>query len=274
MDYEGQLETLAETDAEAVSDVDPDPAEDSLAALESDVDKLAEIVELFAGASSSSCGEIAPKDEVVKEELDAEPVHDAPLMSAEGAKAATALVGSESKPVDPRLIKVKSEATEAVGHGIATMKGKVCGDDSGAAKGQDAVGHVEAQVPQRLLASELAHLLGDTSALHLCGDDATPPPGCDSGAAKGQAAGSTDKGKGQGKEKRQRGERRGKWSGWNTVKRFLENHPTSREPLRQFLRDYHQGHDAAGPTPSSGYPELNDSHTRSNTINFYKRQDW
>ena len=177
------------------------------------------------------------------------------------------------KPVTPRLpsAEVKSEATEAVGQETAVKleaaddfddqivialrllaedaeEGQAP-DDSGVAKGQDAVGH------------DIATQKGKD-----CGGD--------SGAAKGQAAGSTDKGKGQGKEKRQRGERRGKWSGWNTVKRFLENHPTSREPLRQFLRDYHKGHDAAGPTPSSGYPELNNSHTRSNTINFYKRQDW
>ena len=220
--YEGQLETLAETDAEAVSDVDPDPDEESLLAeaIELLQEQLAEIVELFAGASSSSCGEIAPKDEVVKEELDAEPVHDAPSMSAEGAKAATALEASKSKPVDPRLIKVKSEATEAV-KGMALPQGQ--------------------RSWQREEATE--------------------------------AAGSTDKGKGQGKEKRQRRERRGKWAGWNTVKRYLEG-VTSREPLRQFLRDYPQGHDAAGPTPSSGYPELNDQHTRTNTINWYKRQVW
>ena len=81
--YEGQLETLAETDAEAVSDVDPDPDEESLLAeaIELLQEQLAETVELFAGASSSSCGEITPKDEVVKEELDAEPVHGAPSMS-------------------------------------------------------------------------------------------------------------------------------------------------------------------------------------------------
>ena len=221
--YEGQLETLAETDAEAVSDVDPDPDEERALlaeAIELLQEQLAETVELFAGASSSSCGEIAPEDEVVKEELDAEPVHGAPSMSAEGAKAATALEASKSKPVDPRLIKVKSEATEAV-KGMALPQGQ--------------------RSWQREEATE--------------------------------AAGSTDKGKGQGKEKRQRKERGGKGGGWNTVKRYLEG-STSREPLRQFLRDYPQGHDAAGPTPSIGYPDLNDQHTKTNTIKFYKRQDW
>ena len=291
---------MAETDAEAVSDVDPDPAEDLLLAeaLELLQEKLAETVELFAGASSSSCGEIAPKDEVVKEELDAEPVHDAPSMSAEGAKAATALEASKSKPVDPRLIKVKSEATEAV-KGMALPQGQRSWQREEATEAAGSTDKVKSEATeavkgmalpqgqrswQREEATEAAGSTdkGKSEATEAAGStdkvkseavksEATEAVKVESEAT--EAAGSTDKGKGQGKEKRQRKERGGKWGGWNTVKRYLEG-VTSREPLRQFLRDYPQGHDAAGPTPSSGYPELNDQHTRTNTINWYKRQDW
>ena len=189
--YEGQLETLAETDAEAVSDVDPDPDEESLLAeaIELLQEQLAETVELFAGASSSSCGEIAPEDEVVKEELDAEPVHDAPSMSAEGAKAATALEASKSKPVDPRLIKVKSEATEAV-KGMALPQGQRSWQREEAT---EAAGSTD-KVKSEAVKSEATEAVKVAS-------EAT------------EVAGSTDKGKGQGKEKRQRKERGGKWGG-------------------------------------------------------------
>jgi hypothetical protein len=203
--YEGQLETLAETDAEAVSDVDPDPDEESLLAeaIELLQEQLAETVELFAGASSSSCGEIAPEDEVVKEELDAEPVHGAPSMSAEGAKAATALEASKSKPVDPRLIKVKSEATEAV-KGMALPQGQRSWQREEAT---EAAGSTDKGK------SEATEAAGSTDKVksEAVKSEATEAVKVESEAT--EAAGSTDKGKGQGKEKRQRKERGGKWGG-------------------------------------------------------------
>ena len=196
---------MAETDAEAVSDVDPDPDEESLLAeaIELLQEQLAETVELFAGASSSSCGEIAPEDEVVKEELDAEPVHDAPSMSAEGAKAATALGASKSKPVDPRLIKVKSEATEAV-KGMALPQGQRSWQREEAT---EAAGSTDKGK------SEATEAAGSTDKVksEAVKSEATEAVKVESEAT--EAAGSTDKGKGQGKEKRQRKERGGKWGG-------------------------------------------------------------
>ncbi len=72
-------------------------------------------------------------------------------------------------------------------------------------------------------------------------------------------------------KKRTRGERKGGWGGWTTVRAYLGNHPRSMIPLRAFLHDYPKTHGKGGETyPIGGYPILSDSAERTRVIEHYR----
>ncbi len=120
------------------------------------------------------------------------------------------------------------------------------------------------------------------------GDDKGKDKGFDD---KGKDKGFDDKGQDKGKDKGKgkddgkdnmpfdksqlkRKDRKGKWGGWETIKRFLEKHPTSKKPLEYFLEDYKSSYGPNGRLPERGYPELSDADIRTRAIEYYRYKIW